>query len=459
MDDQTSAGRLAESLTHLAADLEAELGWLFAVLRWRLGCYFEEPSRSPPLDEHAPPPPTLAGGSDYAEFLASHTLSAAERLVLAVALAPSLRPQLFDALWVRNEATGRGFAEFGGCVGTSHGAFLPTLETAIFLIAGDDLASRLSAARLLEPTSALARLGVIECGASNPGEPPLAAPLRPGPRAAELIYGPSTGAASPGPGFPGRRVETKLEWKDLVLPESTRDQLEEIRDWAMHGRTLLDDWNMRSRIRPGFTSLFWGPPGTGKTLSACLLGKLCSCPVYRIDLSMVVSKYIGETEKNLSRVFAEAERRGWILFFDEADALFGKRTSVDDAHDRYANQEVSYLLQRIEQFEGIVILASNLKSNIDDAFLRRFHSVIAFPLPKAPERLRLWRESLPAHAALEPKLNLERLAEQHEITGGTIINVARYACLRAIAKRHGVLALADLEEGLRRELQKEGRGF
>src|SRR4029077_7397773 len=163
---------------------------------------------------------------------------------------------------------------------------------------------------------------------------------------------------------------------------STLTELDEIKQWVLHGSTLLHGWNMRHKLQPGFTSLFYGHPGTGKTLSACLLGKHCGCDVYKIDLSLIVSKYIGETEKNLGRIFDVAEHKGWILFFDEADALFGKRTRVSDSHDRFANQEISFLLQRIEEFDGVVILASNIKENIDDAFVRRFHSVVHFPMPK-----------------------------------------------------------------------------
>jgi len=205
--------------------------------------------------------------------------------------------------------------------------------------------------------------------------------------------------------------------------------------------------------------LFHGPPGTGKTLTACLIGKHCGCDVYKIDLSLIVSKYIGETEKNLARVFDLAENRGWILFFDEADALFGKRTKVDDAHDRYANQEVSFLLQRIEEFHGVVILASNFKTNIDDAFLRRFQSVVAFPMPKPPERLRLWQEAFPAQVQLAADVDLPRVAERYELSGGTIMNVVRHALLMSLSRNESLVRREDLEEGIRRELLKEGRAL
>jgi SpoVK/Ycf46/Vps4 family AAA+-type ATPase len=214
---------------------------------------------------------------------------------------------------------------------------------------------------------------------------------------------------------------------------------------------------MGHKLQPGFTSLFYGPPGTGKTFSACLLGQHCGCDVYKIDLSLIVSKYIGETEKNLAKIFDLAEHRRWILFFDEADALFGKRTKVDDSHDRYANQEISFLLQRLEEFNGVVILASNLKTNIDDAFIRRFQSVIHFPMPKAAERLRIWKHAFSAKAELEKRIDLNQIAEKYELSGGTIMNVVRYASLKALSRNETRIVLEDLEDGIRKELLKEGR--
>ena len=289
------------------------------------------------------------------------------------------------------------------------------------------------------------------------GDMPLGGPLVVSPRfLAEALPG-LPHATRPESGLPARRVVSGLGWGDLVLPAQTLAQLDDIGLWLTHGATLMHEWGLGRRIAPGFVSLFHGPSGTGKTLSACLLGQRCGREVLRVDLSQVTSKYIGETEKNLARLFEAAEDTGWILFFDEADALFGKRTSVSDAHDRYANQEVSYLLQRIEAFAGVVILATNLRHNIDDAFLRRFQSVVAFPMPRAAERLRLWREAFPAAARLEAGLDLERLARQHELSGGTIMNVVRYACLQAIGHGAGCVSAAAVDEGIRRELLKEGR--
>jgi SpoVK/Ycf46/Vps4 family AAA+-type ATPase len=235
------------------------------------------------------------------------------------------------------------------------------------------------------------------------------------------------------------------------------DEVEEIRAWIEHRHTLLRDWGLERKIKPGFRSLFYGPPGTGKTLTASLLGKSTGLDVYRVDLSLVVSKYIGETEKNLASVFDQAERNDWILFFDEADALFGKRTQTSSAHDRYANQEVAYLLQRVEDFAGVVILASNLKGNIDEAFARRFQSMIHFPLPGPEERLRLWRSAFPNPSRLEPTVNLARIAEEYEISGGAIVNVLRSSSLATLRRGNGLIRTEDIYHGIRREFRKDGK--
>jgi SpoVK/Ycf46/Vps4 family AAA+-type ATPase len=170
-----------------------------------------------------------------------------------------------------------------------------------------------------------------------------------------------------------------------------------------------------------------------------------------------MSKYIGETEKNLARVFDQAEHKSWILFFDEADALFGKRSETRDAHDRYANQEVAFLLQRIETFDGIAILASNLRDNVDDAFARRFESVIYFPMPRAEERLRLWRQGFSPQATLDRSVDLEALARDRPLAGGSIMNVIRYASLQALRGGGRPITAEDLLQGIGRELAKEGK--
>lgn len=259
------------------------------------------------------------------------------------------------------------------------------------------------------------------------------------------------------PDFPAKLSTTKMIWDDLVLHPFTAEQIEDIKRWLHYHHILEADPNLSRKISVGFRILFYGSPGTGKTLTATLMGKEFKREVYRIDLSQIVSKYIGETEKNLSKIFDRAQNKDWILFFDEADALFGKRTSVQSAHDKYANQETAFLLQRIEDFPGLIILASNFKSNIDEAFLRRFHAIIHFPMPNAQERLKLWEQSLPGAIQYNEELQLAKLAADYEISGAAIINVMQYACLRALARENKTLHHQDLLEGIKREIRKKDK--
>jgi SpoVK/Ycf46/Vps4 family AAA+-type ATPase len=213
------------------------------------------------------------------------------------------------------------------------------------------------------------------------------------------------------------------------------------------------------KIKPGYRALFYGPSGTGKTLTATLLGKQFEKEVYRIDLSQVVSKYIGETEKNLEKIFNKAEHKDWILFFDEADALFGKRSNIQSAHDKYANQEVSYLLQRVEDFPGLVILASNNKNNIDGAFIRRFNSIIHFPFPSPKEREAIWKIAFPPKATADRELDLAAIAAKYELSGSAIVSVLHYASLQTIYRNSVLLLKKDILEGIKREYEKEERVF
>jgi SpoVK/Ycf46/Vps4 family AAA+-type ATPase len=219
----------------------------------------------------------------------------------------------------------------------------------------------------------------------------------------------------------------------------------------------MNDLGYSKHIKKGYRALFYGPPGTGKTLAATLLGKEAGLDVYRIDLSKVVSKYIGETEKNLASVFDQAENKSWVLFFDEADALFGQRTSTRSSNDRYANQEVSYLLQRIEDFPGVVILSSNLKGNLDQAFIRRLQSVIYFPVPDEHTRLRLWKSIIQDEKILNKDIQLAKLAQEHTITGGAMINVIRHALLKASGRESAKITIEDIKIGISRERRKEGK--
>ena len=261
------------------------------------------------------------------------------------------------------------------------------------------------------------------------------------------------------PDFPAKLVTTKMEWDDVILNAKTAQPINDIKIWLQHNAHFMDDWGMDKKIKPGFRALFYGPPGTGKTLTATLLGKQFQKDVYRIDLSQVVSKYIGETEKNLEKIFIKAENKNWILFFDEADALFGKRSNVQNAHDKYANQEVSYLLQRVEDFPGLIILASNYKNNIDQAFIRRFNSMIHFPMPNAEERYKIWKAAVPVKAALDNDIDLVSIGGKYELSGSAIVSVIHYASLQTINRGSLIISKQDILEGIRREYEKEEKVF
>jgi AAA+ superfamily predicted ATPase len=453
-----------------ARDLELELAWFSRILDERLRTHFQ--SDAPAAAAKDLEPPALGDSrSGYATFVTGHKLGAEERLALVLSLVPHVQPRLLDVFFLRNKTFDRPFTEFGGEV--IGGAFQPTGETLAFLLADTDLSRRIASTLFLfDPDHPFTREGVLSLVAtrdSTDGAPVLQRRLC---LHQEYVIRFTTGAVFRprfSADFPAKLVTTALEWEDLVIDEHTRTQLDEVRRWIEHHPTVRDTWGLGKHLRPGYRSLFYGPPGGGKTLAACLLGRRTGRDVYRIDLSQMVSKWIGETEKNLSRLFDIAQHKEWILFFDEADALFGKRSETRDSHDRYANQEVSYLLQRIESYNGIAILATNLKTNVDTAFLRRFESVIHFPMPGPPERLRLWQQSLPASKVcrLEDTIRLEEIAHRYSLTGASIMNVVRDACFLALDEPKAingkskpavpVLTQRHLQAALQKEYRKEER--
>lgn len=439
-----------------AATLQDDLAWLQQVIELRMQAHYE-PQSADKVAALPEPPEIAADESMYAQFLHHYQMGPQERLTVLLALTPHIKPELLDIFFQINEVLKRGYTEFGGVQGKAHGGFLPTAETALFLLAGGDLALRFACQQLFDRDHFFARHNILKLEPADKGEPLISGQLV---LADEIIDFLTTGELRKpdfSRDFPAKLLQTEMDWNDLVLSPMTREQLRELEAWIDYETVLMEDWGLGKRLRPGYKCLFYGPSGTGKTVTATVLGKRVDKDVYRIDLSSVVSKYIGETEKNLERIFDRAENMNCILFFDEADALFSKRTNISTSHDRYANQEVSYLLQRIEDFAGIVILASNFKGNFDDAFSRRFQAIVHFPMPNADERLRLWQEALPADVLLEKGLALEQVAEEYELSGGAILNVVRYALLMALHDKSNVVSARHLLEGVRRELQKEGK--
>jgi SpoVK/Ycf46/Vps4 family AAA+-type ATPase len=249
-------------------------------------------------------------------------------------------------------------------------------------------------------------------------------------------------------------------WDGLVLPEPRLAVLREMVDRLLLQARVLDDWRFLAG-RPGargVRALFAGPPGTGKTLSAEVMAGALAVDLLVVDLSRVVSKWIGETEKNLAEVFEAAERSRAVLLFDEADALFGKRTEVSDAHDRYANLETAYLLARLERFEGLAILSTNLRQNLDSAFTRRLEFILDFDPPGRAERLALWRCHLPAEAPLAGDVDLDELAAGFPLVGGLIRNAAVAAAFLAAAEDRSITR-RHLVHAIRREYEKSGKAF
>jgi hypothetical protein len=500
MNSNNAEAGLAGNHVNREATFSPEFIYLDKLIKYRMAPYFppgeqvEVPLFPEPGSWHAP----------LANFVRNNKLSPGESVLLAIALTPFIHPDLFDRAIESRLNDAGNFPKIGGVRGKNSRAFLPTGETALFLLAGDDVQTRLAVQQLFGAEHLFGRKRILWLEELAQGEPPLSGRIILSQDYADtLMYG------KPSPPhfsitFPAQRIREKRSWQSLVINEELQSQIEEITAWLKYNNTLMQQWGMQDRLKKGYRALFHGPPGTGKTLTAGLLANEMKRDIYKIDLSMVVSKYIGETEKNLEMLFARAEDKGWILFFDEADALFGKRTNVRDAHDKYANQEVSYLLQRVEDYDGLIILATNMKSNIDDAFLRRFNAILKFPFPDAGERAQIWEKSFPANVvfANEPgqldnrtdkeNNNLPEWVKKYELSGGSIINVVHYASLKAIERAsvqtslHGaanndtpktgfpgaiassdkklnhpplVVYLADVLHGIKRELSKEGKPF
>ena len=382
-----------------------------------------------------------------------------EWIVLMLGMVPHVQPSFFESIIAEHLPNGGDFTEFGGVKGTNHRGMLPTGETAQFIIGGNDLERRLKVQALFDEGHFFYQNDITWLEFVKEGEPLMSGRIILSPEWVSFLLTGTEIKPKFSPDFPAKLVTTKMNWDDLVLHSFTAEQIEDIKRWFRFHRILETDPNLSRKIVSGYRVLFHGPPGTGKTLTAGLMGKEFEKDVYRVDLSQIVSKYIGETEKNLSKIFDRAEHKDWILFFDEADALFGKRTNVQSSHDKYANQEVSFLLQRVEDFSGLLILASNYKSNMDEAFLRRFHSIVHFPMPNSQERLKLWKQSLPSSIKLNGRIDLPQIAETHEISGASILNIVQYASLKALSRDDKTIYQEDLLNGIKRELRKEEKSM
>ena len=428
--------------------MRCHIEWFETVLHVTIGVYFQQQGfENASVGQIRPP------SSKWLEEVTKHSdITFEERVIVMLALMPHIKPQALDTFFLQNGALDRQFTQFGGWKGLSHGGFLPTGETAVFIIAGDDPIKRCEVVRMFQRDHWFYTSNILRLEGANEGEPFLSGQLRVSEEFLSHVLLDREYKPDYSIGFPAKLITTPLEWEDMVLDYQTHEALEEINIWIEHQHTIMEDWGLKRILKAGYRALFYGPPGTGKTLAATLLGKKNNMDVYRVDLSMIVSKYIGETEKNLAKVFDLAENRNWILFFDEADALFGKRTSTNTSNDRHANQEVAYLLQRIEDFPGTVILATNLKSNIDEAFSRRFQSIIYFPMPSEELRAELWRNMLPKEWLGDDAEDLIATAAQSELSGGSIANVVRKCALDIVSKKTNTGVYCNIERYIKLEI-------
>lgn len=430
--------------------LEKEFSWLKKIINLRFECFFNPEAEEQSIDELTPP--IIGIDTAYEQYLLDHQLGFSERIVIAMALAASLKPEIFNLFHIENKVTGKNYSEFGGKLESN--SFFPTYRTAAFLLNDEPQALPVSIYQLFEQEHPFTANGIMNFSEAN-FQNRLDTKIQLSLESEYLFLTGKQYKAEFNADFPAQEITTELEWEELVISEQISHELKELLDWFDYEELLNEHEHYSKWIKKGYRVLFYGSSGTGKTLTASLLGKTVNRPVYRVDLSMVVSKYIGETIKNLEKVFARAERNKWILFFDEADAIFGNRTSTSSSNDRHANQEVAYLLQRIESFPGLIILATNLKNNLDDAFNRRFQSIIHFQPPNEEQRLKLWNAIFKESMGVSMSFKKE-MAKKYELTGGNLINILQTARIRS-QKNEKKLSEKAIIFAVRKELEKDGK--
>ena len=439
-----------------ALSLTRELNWLSELISRRFAIYFKQGEERSEIST-IKAPDLSSDPSVFADTIKKLNLTFEERLITILALAPHVRPQLLDVFFTKNSTFDRGFSEFGGIKGDNFGGFLPTGETAAFILGADNVETRIKLFQIFDSAHKFYKQKILKLDVTKDTEPWLSGALVLDQDYFDLFTIGKTHKPTFSSKFPATLIDIKSNWSDLVLDPSITRQIDHIYAWIKNNDLIMNAWEMKDKIKPGYRALFYGPPGTGKTFTAGLLGKSTGKDVYKIDISMMVSKWVGETEKNLARVFDLAENKDWILFFDEADSLFGKRSDGGSSQDRYANQEVSYLLQRTEEYPGTVILSSNLKGNIDEAFTRRFQSMVHFQMPSERERFTLWQKAFDGRISLADEVDLKQLSKEYVISGGSIVNVLKFCAIRAAQKKSPVITKEDLVEGIRSEFLKEGK--
>ncbi|MDX2303145.1 MAG: ATP-binding protein [Microscillaceae bacterium] len=376
-----------------------------------------------------------------------HLLAIAERTALILTLAPYLSPEITRIL---NRLEVQTEHNLNSVQGLQLKSFLPCPETLLYLLAGNNIRLRMQFQQIFAPDHLFQRKRVLEIQDVPPGVPWLRGAMGLSPEYQHLFTFGQEYEPEQSPSFPAHKLSTDQTWDDLVVPYNTHVKIEELLDWIKYFEQMAAHPEF-TRERKGYRCLLVGEPGTGKTMLGRLLSKETDRPVYRLSLDKIVSKYVGETTKNIARVFNTARNRNWILFCDEGDALFSKRsTNVQNAQDTYVNQDIAYLLQEIEDYPGIIIVATNFSSNMDKAFQRRFDTRIDFQKPEQSDIIRLWQKALQAFE-LSPDIDLKFVAgaQANDITGAQIIKVKHYLGLKALKHKNWELSLEDFCAGLR----------
>lgn len=445
--------RQMEQINYNSAAWDAEFKFLSEVIETRYDLMLGLTTVHRSIYEIKMPP--LAEYSTLGKLVKKFNFGFEERVILALAMAVHLRPQVLDHFFTRNEKIDRTFSQAGGLKGKFHSGYIPTLETATFVLAGVDISKRILIAQLFEEGAVFTKQNIIKLVVKEATEPKYAGQLVISNEYLEYLTTAKPFKPSHADNFPAEILTTQLEWEDLYLEDETIAEINNIETWLKNQDKIMYELKLRKHLKLGYRALFYGSSGTGKTLTATLLGKNLGLDVYRVDVSMITSKWIGETTQNLARLFDMAENKNLVLFFDEAESLFGKRaTDVRNSTDSHYNQEVGYLLQRIENYDGLVILATNLLDNIDTAFMRRFQSLVYFPVPSATQQLALWKNIFANGLKLSKNVNLKILSEKYVLTASNITNVLRDATIKTLQSKNETINMQTLIEAIERELKK-----
>jgi DNA polymerase III delta prime subunit len=427
------------ALSSLNSPIIGEINWMYSLIINAL-----KPSEENKISLQ---PPSLPENLAYSQYLLQVKCTAYERVLFSLAHCFQFAPNLFKRLQQEEFTNVTGIDSFGLITHGATGLVYPTIHTANWLC---DLYK--IETHFLNEHHYLFRDDIFESINYYPSV--FSTPLIFSKKAQYMFFAELEYLPEYSNDFPTELLKTTLTKEDLILPKKIAIEVNELIYRIQHEAVFREDIHLQKWIRTGCRALFYGPPGTGKSLTATLIGQETNRPVYRVDLSNIISKYIGETQKNLAKVFNRAEKNNWILFFDEGDALLGSRGNSGATNERGANQEIAYLLQRIENYDGIILLATNLKENIDEAFFRRFEVSIEFSIPDESTRKLLWKRIFSNDYEI-PEKWIQNLARIYKLPGGSLVNILSFVALYK-QQNNSHIALEVLLEGIRREYQKIG---